>query len=425
MPVPSHTSFHYIFDVELLPKITHVGVFPFERERRSAGHDAQPIYLGQGVENFLAHAVAEIFLIFCLAKIQEWQHSDRFLRERWERHCPVPRHSESKKSSRDDRRQHDERCQFGSCGGACQLSLKFQFVTKVFERLKQFVGALIPFIAIFAQRFADNLLKLGRSVRDVTGERRWFHFKNRRHRFSWRFASEWRMRRYHFVKDCAETPDIGALINRRAVRLFRRHVTNGSRYRPQVGLNQQYRFVCRYRHRHFLFGQLCNPEIEHFHVSVRSEHDVLRLDVAMDNACFVGGGECTRYLDRDVDRFTDLDSPTHQTLTQCFAFDQFAGYVMSCVILTDFVNRQDIWMIEPNYGARFLLKPLQALRVASKARGQEFECGLATSGNVRSQIDFAHPAGANSFRNLVVADRATDEQISLSIFNNLRRNADS
>src|SRR5206468_5606228 len=195
---------------------------------RSAGHDPQPIYLGQGVENFLAHAIAEIFLIFCLAKIQEWQHSDRFLRIRWERHSPVPRHSESKKRSRDDRRQHDERCQFGSRGGAFELSPKFQFVTKTFERLKQFMRALIPFLALFAQRFADNLLKLSRSVRDVTRERRWFLLKNRSHYLFWCVAGERRMPRYHFVKDYAETPDISGFINVRTAGLLGRHITNGS-----------------------------------------------------------------------------------------------------------------------------------------------------------------------------------------------------
>ena len=81
----------------------------------------------------------------------------------------------------------------------------------------------------------------------------------------------------------------------------------------------------------------------------------------MDNAGFVGGGERARHLDRDVNSFTQLHSPAHQTLTQRLAFDQFTGYVMSRVILADLVNRQDIWMIEPDYGARFLLKPLQAL----------------------------------------------------------------
>ena len=55
------------------------------------------------------------------------------------------------------------------------------------------------------------------------------------------------------------------------------------------------------------FGKLCNPKVEHFHVAVRPEHDVLRLDVAMDNSRLVRGGERTRHLDRDVNSFTQLD----------------------------------------------------------------------------------------------------------------------
>ena len=78
-------------------------------------------------------------------------------------------------------------------------------------------------------------------------------------------------------------------------------------------------------------------------------------------------------------------------------------------------------MIEPDYGARFLLKPLQALGVTGKAQGQKFERGFAARCDVSGQIDFAHPAGADRFRNFVVADRPTDERISLLILNNLRR----
>ena len=95
------------------------------------------------------------------------------------------------------------------------------------------------------------------------------------------------------------------------------------------------------------------------------------------------------------------------------------------MILADLVNRQDIWMIERDYGARFLLKALQALRVPGKAHRQKFERGLAARCHVGGQIDFAHPTTADPFRNFVVADRLTDEQISLPIFNNSRRKADS
>ena len=59
------------------------------------------------------------------------------------------------------------------------MQFEFQFVPKLFERLKQLVRAVISLRGIFAQRFADNLLKLGRSVRDVTRERRRLFLKNR------------------------------------------------------------------------------------------------------------------------------------------------------------------------------------------------------------------------------------------------------
>src|SRR5439155_5335084 len=112
--------------------------------------------------------------------------------------------------------------------GAFQISLEFQFVTKIFKRLKQIVCAAIPFLAILAQRFADNLLKLSGRVREATRERRWLPLKNRRHHLFWCVASERRMPGYHFVKNYAETPDIGAFMNLRAERLLRRHVTYGS-----------------------------------------------------------------------------------------------------------------------------------------------------------------------------------------------------
>ena len=82
-------------------------------------------------------------------------------------------------------------------------------------------------------------------------------------------------------------------------------------------------------------------------------------------------------------------------------------------------------MIEPDHGPRFSLKTLQALRVTGKAHGQEFERGFATCCNVGGQINFTHPAGADRFRNFVVADRLTDERISLPVLNNLGRETNS
>ena len=113
--------------------------------------------------------------------------------------------------------------------------------------------------------------------------------------------------------------------------------------------------------------ELREPEVEHLRVSVRPKHYVLRLDVAMDDSRLVSSREGNRHLDGDVESFTDLDSPAIQ-LTQRFAFDQFACYVISRVILADLVDRQDIRMIERDYGVRFLMKPLQTFRIPRKAQ---------------------------------------------------------
>ena len=66
-------------------------------------------------------------------------------------------------------------------------------------------------------------------------------------------------------------------------------------------------------------------------------------------------------------------------LAKGFAVDQFARDIVRRMILADLVNRQDIWMIEPDDRARFLFKPLQRALVAGKTRGQEFQRRLATA----------------------------------------------
>jgi hypothetical protein len=95
------------------------------------------------------------------------------------------------------------------------------------------------------------------------------------------------------------------------------------------------------------------------------------------------------------------------------------------VILTDLVNGQDIWVIEPNDSVRFLLKPLQALGISRKAQGQELKRGFSAGDNIDGQIDFAHPAGAYRFGNFVVIDGLADERISFLVLNNLRCETDS
>src|SRR5436190_7253538 len=80
-------------------------------------------------------------------------------------------------------------------------------------------------------------------------------------------------------------------------------------------------------------------------------------------------------------------------------------------------------MIEPNDCVRFLLKSLQAFGITGETQWQKFERGFPPGDNIGGQINLAHPAGPYRFRNFVVADRMTDEQVRLTTFNDSRRKA--
>src|SRR5215510_15062330 len=66
-------------------------------------------------------------------------------------------------------------------------------------------------------------------------------------------------------------------------------------------------------------------------------------------------------------------------------------------------------MIESDYCVRFLLKPFQALRIAGKARGQEFERRVSARGNVRSEIYLAHSAGADKRLDPVMTNQFSNQ----------------
>ena len=90
------------------------------------------------------------------------------------------------------------------------------------------------------------------------------------------------------MQDDADAPDVGAVIHGLAAHLFRRHVSDraehdaGLRARDvriaaggRVGSNRN----------------LGEAEVEHLDEAVGPQHDILRLDVAMDQAGGVGGVE--------------------------------------------------------------------------------------------------------------------------------------
>ena len=145
---------------------------------------------------------------------------------------------------------------------------------------------------------------------------------------------------------------------------------------------------------------LGEAEIEHFDEAVGTEHDILRLDVAMDQAGGVGGVERRRDLDRDVERFVDTHRPALQALPKCFAIDELGDEVVQSLMLAEFVDRQDSGMVEGGRRQRFAFETLDDV-VVHEIAGDDFDRDRPLQACVAPAIDLAHPAGADETEHLV------------------------
>ena len=246
---------------------------------------------------------------------------------------------------------------------------------------------------LFLQRAIDDVLQcFGR----VGGERRRFGLENRGDQIAGRLAGERPLRRDQLIKQNAEAENICAGVNVFAARLFGREIIQRTENEARLRLDHLLRrgFGV-YLHRRSLeyFGE---SEIEYLHQTVGTHHHVLRLDVAVDDACFVRGGERTGHLCDQVERDTNRQCAWHQAFAQSLAFDVFGDEVIDALSLTDFMNRDDVRMIERRSSARFLLETQDAVAVGAEFRRQQFDSNLALQSRIVRQPNFAHAACAQT-----------------------------
>src|ERR687892_2098479 len=113
---------------------------------------------------------------------------------------------------------------------------------------------------------------------------------------------KWLAAHDHFVEHTTETPDVAAVVYLESSRLLWRHVVRGSQYDAVTRVDE---VLCG-RERVSLSGlafasEFSETKVENFNAAVAAQHDVVRLDVAMDDPDAVGRSESARDLDANVD----------------------------------------------------------------------------------------------------------------------------
>src|SRR5262245_13196832 len=115
----------------------------------------------------------------------------------------------------------------------------------------------------------------------------------------------------------------------------------------------------------------------------------------MRNSSGVSGGERTRHLRRNIECGVTRHLAIFDTLPQCLAFDVLAHDKMIVIYVTNFMNRENVRIVESRGRLRFLLKATNAIWVCSKSGGQQLERNLASKLGVFGQVDFTHPSCAD------------------------------
>jgi hypothetical protein len=200
----------------------------------------------------------------------------------------------------------------------------------------------------------------------------------------------------HLVEHDAQAPHVGAGIDRRAAQLLGRHVTDGAGHRAGVGAEGGEGLVAARRPaREALLGQLRQPEVEHLHVAVAANHDVLRLQVAVGDARLVGRAESGGDLRDDVENLRQAGRRLPQVLPERLPVDELGGDEVRRLDVPDLVDGDDVGVVERRGGARLALEAAQVLAARRQLVEQELERDGAAQRHVLRQVDHAHPAAAD------------------------------
>src|ERR1017187_6770920 len=130
----------------------------------------------------------------------------------------------------------------------------------------------------------------------------------------------------------------------------------------------------------------------------------------MRDAGFVRLGESIGNLGCYRDRLVKWNRARGKHLTHCLTLDVFHGDVMFPIRIAEFVNRDDVRVIEPGSGTGFLFETQDGVWLGMTVRGDGLDGHFATEARVAGAINLSHPAGAKPLKNLVRAEAMARRQ---------------
>ena len=248
---------------------------------------------------------------------------------------------------------------------------------------------VVPIGRIESHRPADDRIQPGIDSRNGLEEPR--HGTGRNARDDLLSAALVRGRvRHQLEKRAAERKHIAAAIQRSAPHLLRRHVAERA---DDVARDQR-----------FALENPGDSKVQHLHDAGFVQHEVVRLDVEVDDAGAMRVGQAgARAFDQLEPPAQRERGPAPDQASERLPRHVLHRDVRPAVVLTGVEDGDDVRVPEPPGGARLLHQPSSS-DVVIQLASNELDRNLAIEDRVASQIHLRHAAAAEEADHLIPAD---------------------
>ena len=227
----------------------------------------------------------------------------------------------------------------------------------------------------------EGLYRFGRLVQDRVHHRRLV------------FPAEREFSRQHLEQEDTEGEDIASRVDLAPLDLLWRHVGERTDRARRTGeLEGAFQF--------------CQAEVHHLCLAGRGEHDVVTLDVPVDNAFRVCLLQCFTDLDCDLDGVITLREGDFGA--QLAAVHIFHHHKQRIADVFNAVNDADVGMIQSGCRLCLLKEACLRIRIFADAFRKELQRDSAVEFGVVGFVNDAHPALSQFLEDPIVTDNGAD-----------------
>ena len=194
----------------------------------------------------------------------------------------------------------------------------------------------------------------------------------------------------HFIHHNAQRIEVRPGIHLGALGLLRRDIVDRAQRLPGQGI---------------LGGiQPCNTKIGYLDAAVLENHNVVGLDIPVDNAPAVGVLQRLGDLGCKMQRLPPGKRPTLlHILLQRQSVDELHNDVVNIVGVIDVINRHNIGVREHGNGLGLRIKPSAEVLVPAKLLLEDFHRHIAVEPMASGPVDHGHAASADLLENFITA----------------------